>query len=112
MSQAGSGREQTGDLEWLRPPQRTCFFCRRVDPGGTDILGGYGGTPIPACAAGTGCRDGRIYHGPQGPPHWPGENCEVCARTGDPAPARRMRGNLGRPRHFGGNYGSPNSRHR
>jgi len=58
-----------------------CWFCRAPNPRGTDTLGGAtanGGTKIPVCAPGEGCKDGRIFHGPMGDPHYPDQDCRIC----------------------------------
>lgn len=90
MSQPGQPGPQdhrTDDLAWaMRAAEisRSCYICRRPNAGSSMVLGAnsaQGGTRVPRCAQGVGCRDGRIHHGPpQGGSHWPGEDCEVCAR--------------------------------
>lgn len=72
----------------------TCWFCKRPNPHGTDLLGGTmgGGSKIDVCAPGEGCKDGRIFHGPQGFPHYPDQDCPICG-TAEVAAARRLAGN-------------------
>lgn len=50
----------------------TCWLCGEHDiPPGARI-----------CPNGSGCKDGRIFHGPTGPaPHQPDAPCEVCGTT-------------------------------
>lgn len=101
MNEPSPDNSQTADPSRTTryPPgdYKTCFYCMRPRPGGTAMLGGpagQGGTPIPVCAAGVGCRDGRIYHGPpHGTSHWPADPCEVCPPERD----NRIRDNRGRP---------------
>jgi hypothetical protein len=74
-----------------------CWLCSAPNPSGSDILGGSkpggGGTRIAVCASGEGCKDGRIFHGPQADlPHYPDEDCRICGVAGQP---RAMRHNAG-----------------
>lgn len=106
MSQTDQIGGRTDDLSWAtRAAQREreaaqiarqvatkCFVCGRPNAGSTRPFGSSTGVRVPYCDEGVGCRDGRIYHGPQGYPHWPGEACPVCARQ----PADRMAGNAAR----------------
>jgi len=81
-------------------PGPHCYICGRGRATATTVLAGHlpnGGTKVPCCVEGRGCRDGRVYHGPQGAPHWPGEACPICARsTGMAQPARARRRNTRR----------------
>lgn len=82
MSQPNEEYHQTEDQQH-RQAASSCWFCRRPWVTGRMTLGaraGDGGTQIPVCAAGTGCRDGRIFHGPPHDvdPHWPDEPCDIC----------------------------------
>lgn len=57
-------------------PSWCCFLCGARDVTGSTFLSRQ---PVPACEKGTGCRDGRIFHGPTGPaPHMPTVPCEEC----------------------------------
>lgn len=104
MSQPGPSRDQTDDLSWARSALETrCWHCGRPQPGGHAILGSQslsgGETQIPVCRAGTGCQDGRTYHGPPYLPHWPGEHCPICDRpssSGRTSTGRRMAANAAR----------------
>lgn len=98
MAETESERGHSGDLpRYLQPPPRTCWFCRAPEPRGWDTLGGgvngQGGTKIPVCATGEGCRDGKVRHGPQGDPHWPDEDCPIC---GPGSRQRAVQRNTGR----------------
>lgn len=63
---------------------RTCWLCAQRDlPAGAQV-----------CPTGTGCRDGRIFHGPTGPPpHMPTVPCGACGTAGGNvvAPRRNTR---------------------
>jgi hypothetical protein len=64
---------------------RSCYYCRRENVAGTGYLKSrhsHVGTPIPVCEAGTGCQDGRTYHGPLAAAHWPHEPCDYCLKHG------------------------------
>jgi hypothetical protein len=83
MTTEGPRRERSGDPSgYLSHPIVTrCWFCSAPNPRGQDTLGGGmqgGGTKISVCAPGEGCKDGRIFHGPQGEPHFPGQDCPIC----------------------------------
>lgn len=65
-------------------PATRCWFCGTYHVTGSALIGAHtpgGGTRVAACATGTGCRDGRVRHGPphRVEPHWPGEDCTVCS---------------------------------
>jgi hypothetical protein len=102
MSQTEQRRDRSGDLSWAMSSEalakrvaHQCYICGRPNASSSTILGGNtagGGTKVPRCAEGVGCRDGRVYHGPLGMPHWSNEPCEICARSSDPA-VRRLAGN-------------------
>lgn len=82
MSQPDENYAETRD-QLARKVASSCWFCRRPWVSGRITIGSNGpngGTSVPACAAGTGCRDGRISHGPPHdmPPHWPNEPCAIC----------------------------------
>lgn len=111
MSQKPERRGRTGDpvgttsTEIAHYVAHRCFICGRADAESTMVLGGNtvgGGTRVPRCGNGVGCRDGRIYHGPQGRPHWPNEGCEICERSGEPA-IRRQAHNAARQSSPGNN---------
>ena len=76
-----------------RPPR--CWVCGAPEPRSWGVLGAStpnGGTKIPMCAEGEGCKDGRIFHGPQGAPHFPDQDCPIC---GPAERQRAMRRNAG-----------------
>ncbi len=75
-----------------RPMPPRCWLCQRQNPGSTSTLG-KDGCRVPVCAVGVGCRDGRIFHGPQGAAHYPGQDCPICCRDSRPVvvPPRRNR---------------------
>jgi hypothetical protein len=60
------------------PATSYCWLCTAPNPRGSATLGGGpgGGTKIAVCAAGEGCNDGKIWHGPTARSHYPGEECE------------------------------------
>ncbi len=97
MDQKGQGNDRTDDLPWGtgRPRAQTCFYCMKPGPTGEARLGGPAGAVIDVCALGTGCQDGRRYHGLSAEPHWPDEYCEYCAKHGD-LPAHRGSRNAAR----------------
>lgn len=83
MSQPRINSEQTDEPDRSIPVLPCCFRCGRPGAGGNTRLGGYtagGGTRVPICTEGTGCNDGRIYHGPPATegPHLPDEECAAC----------------------------------
>jgi len=97
MSESSQRRDRSGDISWaMQPdPRTTCWFCKHPNPTGTYLFGGNrggGGTKIAVCAPGEGCRDGRIFHGPQGAPHYPDQDCPICGPA-EIAIARRLAGN-------------------
>jgi hypothetical protein len=107
MRQTGSRNNQTDDpfrtpIEVPATEARRCWCCRRPCGPDTRILGGGtgaghdGGTKVPYCSDGQGCRDGRVYHGPPWPSHGPEETCGGCALAGPTPAARRARSNSSR----------------
>jgi hypothetical protein len=61
-------------------PPHICWFCQRPNPKGSRLIGSrlLGETRVAACAAGEGCNDGRIWHGPAAAPHYRDEPCKLC----------------------------------
>lgn len=83
--------DRTGDIfATIQHPAKTCWFCKQPHATSVTKLGGTSGagTRINICGPGEGCQDGRIFHGPQGRPHRPDEDCTICGPAGT-AKARR-----------------------
>jgi len=103
MSETSQRRDRTDDLSWAAKPRTpTCWFCQAPHPNGTGLLGSKvgSGSKVPVCAPGEGCKDGRIFHGPQGAPHFPDQDCPICGPA--PEAVRRLAGNAPKkavPRH-------------
>jgi hypothetical protein len=87
------GRSDSPDQLSHGPPPN-CWYCQRPNAYGTATLGGRVGstTKINVCSTGQGCQDGRIFHGPAGPPpHRPGQPCDWCAKDERPRRSRNER---------------------
>ncbi len=79
------------------PPR--CWFCPAQNPRGTTVLNGSEtSATLPCCADGEGCRDGRIFHGPQGDPHYPDQDCPICGAGKPPGTTARKARNTRRRR--------------
>jgi hypothetical protein len=99
MTNRGPERDRSDEPRGFldRPIVPQCWFCRAEYPRATTTLGGGtsgGGTTIPCCATGEGCKDGRIFHGPQGEPHYPEEDCPICGPSDRQRAVRRNAGQL------------------
>lgn len=99
MSESSQKRNHTVDPCGVPQPQvtYTCWFCRHPNPTGTALLGSHRGpgSKIKVCAPGEGCKDGRIFHGPQADPHYPDQDCPICGPA-EIAKARRLAGDTPR----------------
>jgi hypothetical protein len=88
---------RTDDLSWATTDKRPvphCMICGRRGATDSRPFGtGANAVRVPYCPVGKGCRDGRIYHGPQAAPHWPGDPCDYCATHGGPKTGKRIAGN-------------------
>lgn len=97
MSESSQNGNRPGDPTRATPPKvtSTCWYCGHPNPTGTAILGSHRGTgtKIKVCAPGEGCKDGRIFHGPQADPHYPDQDCSICGNPAQRATERRLAGN-------------------
>lgn len=103
MSHPGQRKTPSDDGHTPQPTGPGCWRCGTPGARGSTTLAAHlgGGTRIAICAAGEGCRDGRIFHGPSGPlPHFPDKDCPAC-------PTRR-----GRPRRNDGPAAGHSARRR